>query len=125
MKEVLANAHNLIVGGSETTATTLAGTTYLLAVNKHIQAKLYEELRANFDSDDQIDIINVQKLDYMFAVIHEALRVYPAVPSAIPRKTPAEGSYIGDQFIPGNVRLVPCPVATHIVLYTTSTDILS
>ncbi|KAL1897469.1 hypothetical protein Sste5346_004207 [Sporothrix stenoceras] len=105
MKEVLANAHNLIVGGSETTATTLAGTTYLLAVNKHIQVKLYEELRANFDSDDQIDIINVQKLDYMFAVIHEALRVYPAVPSAIPRRTPAEGSYIGGQFIPGNTIL--------------------
>ncbi|CAG9996205.1 unnamed protein product [Clonostachys byssicola] len=104
-KEVLANAHNLIVGSSETTATTLAGATYLLASHKEVLLKLQEELSRHFSSEDEIDLISVQKLEYMFAVLHEALRIYPPVPAAIPRKTPAEGSTIGNEYVPPNTIL--------------------
>ena len=102
-KEVLANAHNLIVGSSETTATTLAGTTYLLAVNKSVRERLYTELTSTFTSEDEINLVSVQRLEYMFAVLHEALRIYPAVPAAIPRITPPEGSTIGGEYVPPNV----------------------
>jgi cytochrome P450 len=81
----------------------LSGTTYLLAKNKSALAKTYEELRRNFDSEDDINIVSVQKLDYMFAVMHESLRIYPPVPSAIPRKAPAQGSVICGQYVPPNV----------------------
>lgn len=57
-----------------------------------------------FNSDSEIDLISVNKLEYMFAVLHEGLRIYPAVPTSIPRKAPAEGIQVGNDFIPGNVR---------------------
>ncbi|KAH8882081.1 cytochrome P450 [Thozetella sp. PMI_491] len=101
-KEVLANAHNLIVGSSETTATILSGITYLLATNKRVLSQLYMELRANFNSEEEIDIISVQRLEYMLAVVHEGLRIYPPVPSDIPRKTPLGGSIIAGNFVPPN-----------------------
>jgi hypothetical protein len=64
---------------------------------------MYEELQNTFKSEDEINLISVNKLEYMFAVLHEGLRVYPAVPSMIPRKSPPEGIQIGKDFVPGNV----------------------
>ncbi|KAH7006917.1 cytochrome P450 [Ilyonectria destructans] len=98
--EILANAHNLIVGGSETTATVLSGATYLLATNKPVQAKLIEEIRSKFNSEDEINLLSVQKLSYMLAVFQEVLRLYPAVPSAIPRKAPPQGTTIRGEYVP-------------------------
>lgn len=101
--EILANAHNLIVGGSETTATVLSGATYLLATNKPVQAKLIEEIRSKFNSEDEINLLSVQKLSYMLAVFQEVLRLYPAVPSAIPRKAPPQGTTIRGEYVPPEV----------------------
>lgn len=94
----------MIVGSSETTATTLSGTIYLLATNRPVLAKLYREIRDAFQSGDEIDFISVQKLEYMFVVLHEGLRIYLAVPAAIPRKT-SEGAMIGSHYVPANVSL--------------------
>lgn len=102
--EMLANAHNLIIGGSETTATVLAGATYLLSTNKPVMQKLYDELKSSFQSGDEINLLSVQQLQYMMAVLHEALRLYPPVPSAIPRQAPAEGTTVRGEPIPPNVR---------------------
>ncbi|KAI1017797.1 hypothetical protein LB504_003823 [Fusarium proliferatum] len=109
--ELLANAHNLIIGGSETTATTLAGTIYLLATHRPILTKLYVEIKERFQSEEEIDLLSVQKLEYMFAVLHEGLRVYPAVPAAIPRKT-SEAGIIGNHYVPANtiVSIWPWPM---------------
>ncbi|KAM5352896.1 hypothetical protein ACJ41O_005618 [Fusarium nematophilum] len=103
--EVLANAHNLIVGGSETTATVLAGVTYLLCTNKPILEKLHQELKDSFEREEEINLLNVQKLQYMTAVLHEGLRLYPPVPSAIPRITPPGGTTIRGEHIPHNTIL--------------------
>jgi cytochrome P450 len=101
-RELVANAHNLIVGGSETTATSLAGAIYLLVTNKPVLEKLYKEVRNNFESENDIDLISVQKLQYMFAVLHEGLRIYPAVPAAIPRRT-SVAAMVGKHYVPADV----------------------
>jgi cytochrome P450 len=93
----------LIVGGSETTATVLSGVTYLLATHKEILHKLREEVKSRFTSEMEIDLLSVQSLDYMMAVLKEAMRLYPAVPSAIPRLTPPQGATIRGEYVPGNV----------------------
>lgn len=92
----------MIIGGLETTATTLAGTIYLLATHRPILTKLYAEIKERFQSEEEIDLLSVQKLEYMFAVLHEGLRVYPAVPAAIPRKT-SEAAMIGKHYVPADV----------------------
>ena len=96
----------LIVAGSETTATALSGATYFLATHPEIRARIDAELRAHFRSEEEIDLLSVQKLDYLIATVHEALRIFPPVPSAIPRKAPPQGTTIGGEYIPGNVVLL-------------------
>lgn len=103
--EVLASAVTLVAGGSETTATALAGAIYLLSTHKNVFEKLAQEVRTNFRSESEIDLLSVQRLEYMMAVINEVLRVYPVVPAPLPRRAPPQGNTIRDgQYIPSNVR---------------------
>lgn len=108
--ELIMHSRLLIIAGSETTATALSGATYLLCSNPSTLAKLNEEVRSAFASEEEIDIISTAKLDYLQAVLEESLRMYPPVPSALPRVTPPGGQEILGQWIPGNVSLVPCSV---------------
>lgn len=104
-KEILHNTQNLVLGGSETTATSLSTVTYLLATHKDVLRQLEDEVRNSFNSEDEITLLSVQKLDYLFAVIEESLRIFPAVPPAIPRITPAEGATIRGEYVPPKVSL--------------------
>lgn len=112
LDEIRAHANVLILAGSETTATTLSGTTYLLCMHPTILSKLETEVRTVFKSESEIDLFSVQKLPYMLAVLDEAMRVYPPVPTAIPRTTPPSGNTILGEYLPGNVSNTPasrCP----------------
>jgi cytochrome P450 len=55
-----------------------------------------------FESNSNPDSTALRKLKYLQAVIDEALRLYPPVPSGLQRLTPAEGVTIGDIFVPGD-----------------------
>jgi cytochrome P450 len=43
------------------------------------------------------------KMPYLWSVIMEATRLYPAVPGGLPRVTPKGGEVIAGQFIPEGV----------------------
>ncbi|KAK0641454.1 isotrichodermin C-15 hydroxylase [Cercophora newfieldiana] len=96
-----ANAFILILAGSETTATTLAGATYFLLTHPDALAKLQQEVRKTFKSANDINIASVNKLSYMLAVLNESLRMYPPVTSNLVRIVPPGGAHIAGQFIPG------------------------
>ena len=66
-----------------------------------------EEIAPHF-ADNEISNVRIQKLDHLNAVINEALRLHPPVPTALQRLTPPEGINIGGTFIPGNMT-VWCP----------------
>lgn len=125
-EEIRMTFNILMIAGSETTATTLAGCTYLLQKNPKVLEKLNAEVRSAFGSEDEITVvtvcksphhlarnptsvdsangvIKVNKLPYLLAVIEEALRLYPPIPVALPRVTPAGGTTICGQHIPGGV----------------------
>ena len=117
--EIIGSVNTLIAGGSETTATVLSGATYLLATHKEIFGKLAEEVRTRFNHEDEIDLLTVQRLDYMNAVIRESMRVYPPVPTALPRMSPPEGYTLRDgRYIPPNVS-PHCPSHTGEWILTT------
>jgi cytochrome P450 len=105
--ELVDNASILIVAGSETTATTLSGVTYMLLTHPEILQKTVDEVRSSFSSEADIDLLSVQKLTYMMAVLQETLRMYPPVPGAIPRKAQPGGDMICGQFVPENVCIAP------------------
>jgi cytochrome P450 len=67
------------VAGYETTATTLTFCSYELALNPHIQERLYEEVEGAVDSDGEIGYEVLAKLPLLDAVLSETLRLYPPV----------------------------------------------
>lgn len=96
-----ANASILIIAGSETTATLLAGVTFLLLTNPDKMEKLVNEVRTAFESETEITLTSVAgKLPYMLACLNEALRRYPPVAIGLPRVTPEGGAIIDGKFVP-------------------------
>jgi cytochrome P450 len=102
-KKLLPTAIILTLAGSETTSTLLAGVTYLLLKNPESLAKVKEEVRSAFGSEEEITLISVQKLNYMLDCLTEALRFYPPVPVGMPRSIPKGGATVDGFFIPEDV----------------------
>ncbi|KAB8292426.1 hypothetical protein EYC80_008152 [Monilinia laxa] len=86
----------LLLAGSETTATLLSAMTYYLLApgNEHILRELVKEIRTAFTSEDEIDIISVNKLKYQLAVLDEAMRIHPPAPFGGLRVVAGEGQWV-------------------------------
>ncbi|KAF2035277.1 cytochrome P450 [Setomelanomma holmii] len=99
-QEMLSNSATLIQAGSETTATLLSGTFFLLLRNPDKMQKLVDELSSSFISDEEMTIQNTEHLTYLAAVLEEGLRLYsPAVPG-FPRQVPKGGAIIDGECVP-------------------------
>ncbi|KAF2455341.1 benzoate 4-monooxygenase cytochrome P450 [Lineolata rhizophorae] len=99
-QKIYANMGLFMIAGSETTATMLTGTTYLLLMNPDIMQKLNAEVRGRFKSANDITIEEVNKLPYLLAVLTEGLRMYPPVPIGFPRVVPRGGDTISGVYVP-------------------------
>lgn len=109
--QLAANAFILVLAGSETTATTLSGITYLLLKHPRVMDKVTREVRGMFKTKDEIDMNSVMSLKYMLAVINESLRLYPPVVSSLVREVPrgCGGVNIAGRHVPEGVSFVfPC-----------------
>ncbi|WDK16631.1 cytochrome P450 [Colletotrichum graminicola] len=104
--EVEETANTLIIAGSETTASVLSGVTFFLTTHPDAMAKLVEEVRTSFSSEKEIDVLSVQKLRYMLAVLDESMRLYPVVPIGLTRIVKPGGDYICGRFVPGGTRVL-------------------
>ncbi|KAK2005978.1 cytochrome P450 [Colletotrichum eremochloae] len=98
--ELMSNAFVLITAGSETTATVLTAATYFLATHPDCLKKLTDEVLSSFASESQIDMLSVQKLTYMPALLTESMRLYPPAPGPQPRMAKEGGTNILGRFIP-------------------------
>ena len=105
--EIRSNSNVLIPGGSETTGTFLTGTTWHLLKNPKVYNTLVEEIRSNFTTSEEITITKLLQLKYLNGVIEEGLRIYPPVPSNMPRVIPEDGAMICGKWLPGGVGYLP------------------
>ncbi|KAK0466882.1 cytochrome P450 monooxygenase [Desarmillaria tabescens] len=106
-EEVTAEALNLLIAGSDTTAKSACTIVYLLARTPSVQGKLQKELDEYLGSD-VATAEQVKNLPYLQAVINEGLRLYPAVAMGLPRVAPEGGMMIlGNHFPAGTVVSVP------------------
>ncbi len=103
MDNLVSNASLLVTGGSETTATLLAGVTYLLLMNPEKLAELTEEIRSRFHSEEEITVNAVGQLPILLACLEEAFRMYPPVALGLPRVVPRGGITVSGNFIPEDV----------------------
>jgi cytochrome P450 len=104
--EMAAHSNALIVAGSETSATTLSGLHYWLFRTPHAYDKLKAEIRARYQSVEEIDARSAANLPYLTACIEETFRIYPPIPIAMPRVTPMGGCTIAGKYVPGGVSFV-------------------
>ncbi|KAJ6126977.1 hypothetical protein N7523_002589 [Penicillium sp. IBT 18751x] len=91
-----------IVAGSEPTAAVLIGLFYELAKAPHQADMIVEELK-DVNIKDTRALAQCTHLD---AVISEALRLYPALPTGGNRKTTKDGVTIGGVYIPPETTIV-------------------
>ena len=102
--EIESSARSLVLAGSETTAGLLAGATYYLCMNPQILARVTTEVRDAFDSDQDMTLDAVNKLDYLLATLNESLRLYPPAASAPPRIA-VNGQIIAGRWVPPGVSI--------------------
>jgi cytochrome P450 len=105
LQELAVNAGILVIGGSETTATALSAATYFLGMNPEPLKKLCEEVRSAFNNEAEIDLFSVGRLNYMLAVLDEAMRLHAPVPATTPRTISELGDTIGGYYVPLGVRV--------------------
>lgn len=103
IREIEINMTILIFAGSETVASSLAGIITALMQNPTTLAKLQDEIRHTFQTEQDVTAASVRPLEYLTAVINEGLRLYPPVPYGVPRVTPKGGAYVCNQFVPEGV----------------------
>lgn len=103
LQQLEGNASIIIIAGSETTATLLSGATYLLLKNPAKMKELVNEVRTTFDKESDVNLTSVNKLTYMLACLDEALRLYPPVPTGLPRTVPEGGATVRGEFLPEKV----------------------
>ena len=98
--EMASNAQLILTAGSETTATLLSGVTYLLLKNPAVLQKLKSEIRGKFTTYDEMTIEAVNNTPYLIAVLSEALRYFPPVPTGFNRIVPSGGEVVSGVYIP-------------------------
>ncbi|KAL1592404.1 hypothetical protein SLS59_009757 [Nothophoma quercina] len=96
----------VIIAGSETTATTLAGALYYLAKHQEKQKKLQRLIDQTIEGNNAWTYEKVKSISYLDDWISETLRLRPALLTGGPRETPSKGVQIDEVFIPGNTNVL-------------------
>jgi cytochrome P450 len=104
-KNLNADTRLMVVAGSDTAAATLTWLTYELCKNPDKQKKLRQIIDQAAGDKTFLEATDVAEIPYLDGVINEALRLHPAVPSGVARKTPPEGIRINSIYIPGDTHV--------------------
>ncbi|KAL3457963.1 cytochrome P450 [Aspergillus heterothallicus] len=91
----------IVVAGSDTTSSTITFLFYHIAREPVLLERLRDEIRT-LTGDGQINHQKIQSAQLLNACIYETLRLHPAVPAGVPRKTPPEGVFVGETYVPGD-----------------------
>ena len=114
MNELWGESNLLIIAGSDTTSTAMAGTFFYLAHNAVVLQKLLKEIRETFS--DVEEIVSGPKLSgcmYLRACIDETMRMTPPVAGALPREVLSGGIDIDGLHIPAGINVGVPHYAIH------------
>ncbi|XP_042501979.1 demethylepipodophyllotoxin synthase-like [Macadamia integrifolia] len=102
---IKATCLNLILGGNDTTTVTLVWAVSLLLNNRHVLKKAQDELDMHIGKDRNVNESDINKLEYLQAIVKETLRLYPAAPLSGPHEAMEECTIAGYR-IPIGTRIV-------------------
>lgn len=98
-------AATIFMAGHETTAATLTWVWYLLSQAPDVEARLHAELDAVLPDGRTATLEDVPRLKYTWAIIEEALRLYPPVP-ILSRQAAQDDEILGRKVKKGDLILV-------------------
>ncbi|KAJ5087693.1 hypothetical protein N7456_011309 [Penicillium angulare] len=108
--EIIREAQDYIVAGSDTTAVTLTYLVYSVCRDFRVRDRLVAEL---VSLPQPIEDKDLRELPYLSCVITETLRLHTAVPFGLPRAVPVEGATLKDTFIPGGATVSTQSYSLH------------
>ncbi|KAF2642295.1 benzoate 4-monooxygenase cytochrome-like protein P450 [Massarina eburnea CBS 473.64] len=104
MDELWGESNLLIIAGSDTTSTAMAGTFFYLAYNITALQKVCKEIRETFSDVEEIVTGPILSgCSYLRACIDETMRMTPPVAGALPRQVLPGGIDIDGHHIPAGV----------------------
>ncbi|KAI1485224.1 cytochrome P450 [Biscogniauxia mediterranea] len=107
------NAELFMSAGTETTASLLTGLTYYLLKNPDKLKILVDEIRGKFRGNEEITFEALAGMPYLNACIREGLRVYPPVPTNVPREIAEGGNFVLGKWLPAGTRVSVHHQATY------------
>ncbi|XP_043704241.1 geraniol 8-hydroxylase-like [Telopea speciosissima] len=96
---------DIMVGGTETTSTTVEWALAELLKQPHTMRKAQEELEEVVGLNNMVEESHLPKLHYLYGVVKEVLRLHPPGPFLIPR-CPSESCTIGGFMIPKGSKVI-------------------
>jgi cytochrome P450 len=114
--ELWAEANNLIVAGSDTSALTLAATFFYLTHNERCLEKVTREVREVFKEQDVESVkpgAALNSCKYLRACLDEAMRMSPSVPGILPRAVMHDGFVVDGQFLKEGVEVAVGTYSIH------------
>ena len=103
-REIVGSMTVLVNAGGESVAACVTAATFFMLRDAEILRKAMAEVRDAFPTQDPITLRKTAQLDYLNAVIEEALRCHPPAPGNFARRLGREGDIIDGHFIPPHVR---------------------
>ncbi|KAF2805108.1 cytochrome P450 [Mytilinidion resinicola] len=113
---VLSMATSNIFAGSDTTAISIGAVLYNLCKYPDCKAKLMAEIDPIVQMsrvDHVVSLAATEKMPYLQACIHEALRLHPAVGMSLPRVVPPGGMETSGKYIPAGTVVGTNPWVLH------------
>jgi cytochrome P450 len=104
---------DLLLAGSETTASSLQWALVLLANNQDIQNRVHKEIDSVIPRSRSVSLDDAAALKYVEAAILELQRIKTVVPFALPHTT-LEDTEVGGYFIPKNTSIIPNFYSVHM-----------
>lgn len=106
-KEIIAESISFIVGGSDTTSTSMTNVVDIVSRDPAIQRRLQEELDCAFPGEMAADWVpdfkTVENLPVLNAVVRETMRFRPTSATGLERVTPRGGKVVAGRFLPEGV----------------------
>jgi cytochrome P450 len=100
---LLQDIREMLAGGSDTSANTLAYTLYFISHHPEVEKRVFKEIEEKFDESDCKG--SVESMPYLSNVVKESLRMLP--PGSLILRKSGQDDYFGKYFIPKDVQHSP------------------
>ncbi|XP_007067091.2 25-hydroxyvitamin D-1 alpha hydroxylase, mitochondrial [Chelonia mydas] len=111
MKSIYGNVTELLLAGVDTISSTLSWSLYELSRHPRVQAALHKQITEVMDGGAIPSAADVAQMPLLKAVVKEALRLYPVIPSNA-RVISDRDIQVGEYLIPRKTLITLCHYAT-------------